>query len=197
MAGLAFVGVALLQAVAIAASAGSATSPGQPLADRVEVAFRTCAQQLTQRDYLTAKNARTLAPVGVILNDQPPASVRDMASRLFGVNGIYASVSTPDGQIWIAASATVPACKVTVADTALSLTARQLWSTKLRSTAGWTFDKTRSGMNGNFMRDFFALNAQRPGGHMVVILDGPNTVWQDGKGIQTIMTVGLETSKAP
>jgi hypothetical protein len=52
-------------------------------------------------------------------------------------------------------------------------------------------------MNGNFMRDFFVLNAQRPGGHMVVILDGPNIVWQDGKGIQMIMTVSLETSKAP
>jgi len=98
--------------------------------------------------------------------------------------------------MWIAASATVPACKVTVADTALALTARYDWTTKLRSTAGWTFDKSRSGMKGNFMRDLLALNMERPGPHMIVILDGPNIVYNEGKGIQMIMTVALDAAKA-
>ncbi|WP_336959228.1 hypothetical protein [Sphingobium aquiterrae] len=184
--------MALLQA----ASPAIAAKPGQLLADRIEVAFRACALQLTQKDYLTAKNSKALDEVGVKLDKAPPADVLGMASRLFGTQGLYASISTTEGKMWMAASATVPACKVTVADTPLSLTARSLWADKLRGTNGWTFDKTRSGMNGNLMRDLFVLNAQRPGGHMVVMLDGPNIVWQEGKGIQMIMTVALDTAKA-
>lgn len=182
----------MLQAAAPATSA----NPSQLLADRMEVAFRACALQLTKRDYLTRKNAAELTAAGITLNGNPPAPVSEMASRLFGITGIYASVAASEGAIWIAASATVPACKVTVADTALSLTARYNWTTKLRSTAGWSFDRARSGVNGNLMRDLLVLNAERPGSHMIVIMDGPNVVYNDGKGIQTIMTVALETAKA-
>jgi hypothetical protein len=188
----AVISAALLQA----GSPASTAQPGQILSDRIEIAFRACAQHLARRDYLTDKNRKELEAVGITLGGTPPADVTGMASRLFGAQGIYASVSAPEGEMWIAASAAVPACKVTVANTATALTARYLWATKLRETTAWTFDKTRSGTNGGLMRDMFILNAQRPGGHMVMMLDGPNTIWQEGKGIQMIMTVALETAKA-
>lgn len=185
------IALALLQSAATV----PARSTASQLTGSLETAFRACAQQLTQRDHLTAKNQRLLKDVGITLS-APPADVETMAGRLFNKEGIYASVAVPEGQMWIATSATVPACKVTLADTALSLTARYDWTTKLRSTSGWTFDKSRSGMNGNFMRDLLVLNGIRPGPHMIVILDGPNIVYNEGKGIQMIMTVALDAAKA-
>ncbi|MGH6780894.1 MAG: hypothetical protein ACREB5_02155, partial [Sphingomonadaceae bacterium] len=100
-------------------------------------------------------------------------------------------------EIWIATSTSVPACKVFVSNSDLALTARYNWSTKLMSTPGWSFDRSRSGMRENFMRDLFVLNTDRPGAHMVTILDGPNIVMNGGTGTQLIMTVALDTTKAP
>jgi hypothetical protein len=183
-------------ALALQSAAQMPTKLASPLlTDKLEVAFKACSLQLTQRNHLTAENEKPLRNMGITLS-VPPTDIQAMASRLFGSDGIYASVAVPEGNMWIATSATVPACKVTLADTALSLTARYNWTTKLQSTAGWTIDKGRSGMNGNIMRDLFVLNAERSGRHMIVILDGPNTVYNEGKGIQMIMTVALDTTKA-
>ncbi|GFZ83888.1 MULTISPECIES: hypothetical protein [Sphingobium] len=182
-------------ALALLQSATPAKTTASQLTSALETAFRACAQQLTERDHLTAKNEKLLKNVGITLAI-PPADVETMASRLFGKEGIYASVAVPEGKMWLATSASVPACKVTLADTMLSLTARYDWTTKLRSIEGWTIDKSRSGMQGNFMRDLLVLNAERPGGHMIVILDGPNIVYNEGKGIQMIMTVALDAAKA-
>ena len=46
------------------------------------------------------------------------------------------------------------------------------------------------------MRDLLVLNTERPGAHMIAILDGPNIVYNEGKGIQMIMTVALDAAKA-
>ena len=152
--------------------------------------------QLTERgDYLTAKNRPELDAQGISLA-APPTEVSAMATRLFGNEGIYASVAIPSGAMWIAASATVPACKVTLADTDLALSGRYDWTTTLRSSKAWRFDPARSGQTGGIMRDFFVLNPDRPGAHMVMFVDGPNTIANDGKGIQMIMTVALEPAKA-
>jgi hypothetical protein len=97
--------------------------------------------------------------------------------------------------MWIAASTTVPACKVTLGDTELALSGRVEWMGKLRSTAGWQYDRARS-IGGSLQRDLFVLNPDRQGGHMIVFIDGPNTVFNEGKGIQMIMTVALEQAKA-
>ena len=188
--------VVALASLALSLAQQAPADPGRPLADRIEVAFRACALQLTQRDYLTTKNAVELSGVGIKLSTTPPPMVGAMASRLFGNDGIYASVTAPAAEMWIAASATVPACKVTVANSDLSLSARVDWSNKLRSTAGWTFDRSRSGTQGNFMRDFFTINATRPGPHMVLMLDGPNIIAHNGQGIQLIMTVAFDVTKA-
>ncbi|WP_375395809.1 hypothetical protein [uncultured Sphingomonas sp.] len=189
--------VAALIGLALSLAQQAPADPGRPLADRIEVAFRACALQLTQRDYLAPKHATELSGVGINLSTKPPPMVSAMAGRLFGNDGIYASVTAPAAEMWIAASPTVPACKVTVADSDLSLSARVDWSNKLRSMAGWTFDRSRSGTQGNFMRDFFVLNAARPGPHMVLLLDGPNIVAQNSQGIQLIMTVAFDVAKAP
>jgi hypothetical protein len=187
----------LLHAASAQAAAPPVASVGQALADKLEVALRTCALQLTRRDFLDAKNRAELSEQGITLAPPPPA-VQAMASRLFGDKGIYASVTAPQGQLWIAASATVPACKTTLADTELALTGRYNLVTKLRSTTAWRFDANRSGNQGPVVRDFFVLNPDRTGPHMIAFLDGPNSIANQGKGIQLIMTVAVEaTAKAP
>jgi hypothetical protein len=193
-AGVFVVALMLLQAAPAQANLPP-PSVDRPLADRLDVAFRTCALQLTRRDYLTAKNQKTLGEVGITLASPPP-DVQAMAARLVGNEGLYASVSAPQGQIWISASATVPACKVTLGDTELALSGRLDWTSTLRSSTIWRYDKARSGGNGQIQRDFFVLNPDRPGGHMIMFIDGPYSVVNDGKGIQMIMTVALEAAKA-
>jgi hypothetical protein len=169
---------------------------GEVLADRLDTAFRACALQITDRGaYLVSGNAEELAKKGIGLA-KPPADVLGMATRLFGESGVYASVTAPVGQIWVAGSATLPVCKVTLSDTELGLTGGYTWATRLRRSAAWQWDKARSGQSGPLMREFFVLNADRPGPHMVLIIDGPNSVYNEGKGIQMIMTVTIEPAKA-
>ena len=170
-------------------------SVGRLLADKLDLAFRTCAIQLTNNAYLTSKNQKQLEAQGITFGSPPP-DVQSMAGRLFGGSGIYAAVSAPHGNIWIAASATTPACKVTLADTELALSGRVDWISQLRSSTAWQYDKARSSGVGQIQRDFFVLNPDRPGAHMIMFIDGPHTVVNDGKGIQMIMTVALETAKA-
>lgn len=189
------VALLLLQAASAQAAPPLAGSPGRPLAEKLDVAFRSCALQLTQRDYLSAKNEKVLGEHGITLSSPPP-DVQAMAARLFGNDGIYASVAAPQGKLWIAASAKSPACKVTLGDTELALSARVDWTSTLQASATWQYDKARSGGNGQIQRDFFVLNPDRPGGHMVLFIDGPYTVVNGGKGIQMIMTVALEAAKA-
>jgi hypothetical protein len=191
----AVVAIAMVLHAASAQAATPVLAPADVLTDKLELAFRACSLQLTQHDYLTDKNRTVLDGQGITLGPAP-ADVQGMAARLFGTSGIYAAVKTPAGQLWIAASATVPACKVTLGDTDLALTARMNWTGKLRSTAGWTYDPARSGGNRQFMREFLVLNASRAGGHLVTFVDGPNTIYNEGKGIQMIMTVALEPAKA-
>jgi hypothetical protein len=194
---------ALVAALLLSSATTEPSSPpslagasGQMLADKLDVAFRACALQLSQRGtYLVNGNTKELGKQGIALAT-PPAEVLGMATRLFADSGIYASVAAPSGKIWISTSATVSACKVTLADTELALTGRYNWSTRLRSSATWQYDKARSGQSGPLMREFFVLNADRPGPHMVMFIDGPNTVFNGGKGIQMIITVTIEPAKA-
>jgi hypothetical protein len=189
---------ALLLSSAAPASSAPATPAaiGQLLADKLDVAFRACALQITSRGaHLVSANAEKLAQDGIVLGT-PPAQVREMSARLFGDSGVYASVAAPTGQIWISGSATLAACKVTVSDTELALTGRYDWTTRLRRSSAWHFDKARSGQNAQLMRDFFVLNADRPGPHMLMFIDGPGSIYNEGKGIQMIMTVTLEAPKA-
>ena len=186
-------GLALLQA----AAPGVQQKPADILAARVETGFRACALQLTGHDYLAAKNEAALKVAGIALGGEPPADARSVAARLFPADAVFASIGSPEGKFWVAASATVPVCKLLVSNSAYALTARYNWSTKLRGTAGWTWDRRRSGMQGNFMRDLFVLYPDRPGAHMIVILDGPNVVLNEGVGTQMIMTVTLDPAKAP
>ena len=160
------------------------------------MAFRACALQITERgQYLAPANKEALDAQGILLAS-PPSEVLVMGERLFGDAGIYASVAVPKGNIWIAGSATIAACKVTFGDTELALTGRYDWTTRLRRSSTWTYDRARSGQNSQIMREFFVLNGDRPGPHLVLFVDGPNTVVNDGKGIQSIMTITLEAAKA-
>ena len=193
--GVVIIALLLSQPTAMQAAPASPASVGQPLADRLDVAFRACALQITEPAYLTSNNQRELAAAGIKLA-APPPDVLTMATRLFGEAGIYASVASPNGNIWISASPTVAACKVTLGDTDLALSGRYDWTTRLRSSAAWQYDQPRSGQNAQIMRDFFVLNPDRPGPHLVMFVDGPHTVINDGKGIQMIMTVTLEAAKA-
>jgi hypothetical protein len=170
---------------------------GKIVADKLEVGLRACALQLTRRNYLDAKNGPELSKQGIMLA-APPPGILTMATRLFGDKGIYASVATPQGRIWIATSATVPACKITLADTPLALTARYDLATRLRSSTAWRFEEARSGNQGGVVRDFFTLNPERPGAHMVAFIDGPQTITNQGQGIQLIITAAVEAAaKAP
>ena len=144
----------------------------QLLADRVEVAFRACTFQIAAQDYLTDKHSGELRTAGILLGGSPPEGVSVVAAKAFGPAPIYASVTAPSGALWIAASSAVAECKVFVADTATAFAARKLWAAKLRRTSPWGYDQDASGLRGTVLHQAFVLNPERPGAHMVVLIDG-------------------------
>lgn len=187
-----FLAAACLSAVPASAAADNAP----PLAKPMDVGFRTCALHLSRPGYLTDANSTEFGPAGVKLGGDVPEQVRMLAGAGF-TDPIFASVDAEGGTVWIIASAgAAQVCKVTLADTQDALRTRLAVEDAFRKTTAWQYDPAGSGTSGGMMTQAFALNPGRPGPKMVMLLNGPNTIYNNGAGIQVIMTVAIVNPKA-
>jgi hypothetical protein len=191
--------IAALLLAAAAPQASAVAEQATAIADAMETGFRACAQQIARPGYLAAPNTAVLAavrlaiepaappPVLAIANEQPELKAAPIFVRLAG--------PTP-AQVWIIASPDQPICKVTVADSPDILGARIALQRKFMADGAWTYERAKSGTANGLMRQVFALDAARPGAHMLLLIDGPNSVNNDGAGIQAILTIGVVNPEA-
>lgn len=159
--------------------------------EAMEKGFRACASQVADRRHLSAINGAELEKAGLKLGDTPDEEVATVASSIFGENPIYARVENEDGDVWVIGSATIPACKVTVANTKDAYVARQELDRRFTASDTWSADGGQSFEKGGVDRRAYVLNKTESGPHMVTFVDGPTELVNDGRGIQSIITVGI------
>jgi len=162
------------------------------VAEAMHEGFKTCARQVADRAHLSAANKAELDKAGVTLRETPPDEVAIVAATLFKEAPIYAELKSPAGSVWLIASASLPACKVTVADTSGVPGARAELNRLFGTAEAWSPDLAQSFDKDGLVRQAYVLNKDKPGPHMVTFVDGPNEVVNDGKGIQSIITVGVQ-----
>ena len=167
-------------------------TPGEfALAEAMQRGFTACALQVTERKHLTAANAATLTKAGLTLSAAPPEDVKTVAAQMFKTGTSFAQVTAPGAAVWVIGSSTVPACKVTVAGTKDVLGARAEIDRRFRGAKAWSHDPARSFTRDGVSRQAYILNKDLPGRHMMMLVDGPTALADEGKGIQAIMTIGF------
>ena len=183
-------GVVLCGAIA-PAMAQEASAPVDPASRSIyqslELGFKLCSNHILRRGHLSSDHTQMLDGMGVTLVDTVPENIALNTGPLFAQDPIFAKVSSAEGQVYISTARETIACRVIVADTADALQPRIEFVDALRKTSSWTYDTRRSGMQGGMMRE--ELTAA--GGRLVAIMNGPNTVIDDSKGIQAFLTVAV------
>lgn len=173
------------------AMAQEAAAPIEPASRSIyqslELGFKLCSNHILRRGHLASEHAQMLDGMGVTLVDTVPENISLNTGPLFAQDRIFAEVASAEGQVYISTARDTIACRVIVADTANALQPRIEFVDALRNTPSWTYDTRRSGMQGGMMRE--ELTAA--GGRLVAIMNGPNTVIDDGKGIQAFLTVAV------
>jgi len=161
------------------------------LAEAMQRGFTACALQVTERKHLTAANASVLTKAGFTLSAAPPEDVKTVAAQMFKADATFAQLTAPGAAIWVIASPTLPACKVTIAGTKDVLGARAEIDRRFRGAKAWSHDPARSWTRDGVSRQAYILNKDLPGRHMMMLVDGPTALVDGGKGIQAIMTIGF------
>jgi hypothetical protein len=188
-----------LQSAAPAADATASRSEGIAaiaLAEAMERGFRACAEQVAERKLLSTANDGALAKTGLTLSTSPPDEIAMVASTIFRESPLYAEVKSSEGKVWVIASPDVPACKVTAGDSRDVTLARQALDGLFAKSTTWSLDKAQSHVKDGVRRQTYVLNKGKPGPHMIAFIDGPVEIVNDGKGVQAIITVGIQKPEA-
>ena len=173
-----------------------ATASEYAVAEAMQKGFTACALQVTDRKHLAAGNQAALKKAGLTLSDAPPEEVKTVAMQLFKDGSTYAQVASFPAAVWVIGSPTLPACKVTVANTKDAPGARAELDRRFRGAKAWSHDPAASWTRNGLVRQAYILNKDRPGPHMRMLVDGPAAAADEGKGIQTIMTIGFVKPEA-
>lgn len=164
----------------------AAVSP-DVVAQRFELGFKLCARHIIRQSSLNPQNSAELQSLGVKLVRDIPADVAANGDHLFGPDRVFARIGTDGPLVHVATSTDAGVCRVIVSDTNDVLRGRIKFVDDLRATSSWTYDERRSGVVNGIMKDELVIKS----GLMIVIMNGPNTVVNDGKGIQAVLTVAL------
>lgn len=175
----------------VPAAAQEAAAPVEPASRSIyqslELGFKLCSNHILRRGHLSSEHTAMLDGMGVTLVATVPEHISLNTGPLFASDRIFAEIATAEAQVYISTARDTIACRLIVADTANALKARIEFVDALRTTSSWTYDTRRSGMQGGMMRE--ELTAA--GGRLVAIMNGPNTVIDDGAGIQAFLTVAI------
>lgn len=170
--------------------ASASDETNAPPADRsiyesIELGFKLCSKQIIGQGHLAPEHAAMLKDMGVSLVRNVPANVTQNTGPLFLKDPIYAQIDADGAGVFIVTSKGHIACRVVVTDTADALKPRIQFVDALRRTSTWTYDQRRSGTFAGQMRE--ELTAAD--GRLVAIMNGPNVIANDGKGVQAFLTV--------
>ena len=166
------------------------------ITDSVEKGFRACIQQVGNRKFLSTANEVGLAAGGVALSDAASPDVRAVAAQLFTEGPVFGEVVGAPKPVWVVGSATVPACKVTLANTSQAGAARAEFDRRLREAGKWTADQAQSWTRNGVTRQAYVQPAAASGARLLVFVDGPTEPANGGEGIQAIVTVGIMKAEA-
>lgn len=177
----------LLASVAASAEPPSAKEQANEISQRVELGFKLCAKHILRQGILSPQDDVALKELGARIIDTVPQDVRDNSGGLFPENPVFARIGERGSNVYIVTAVNATACRVVVSDTQDALQARLDFVDRLRATSSWIYDAKRSGTANGYMKDELVIKS----GYMITIVNGPQSVRDDGKGIQVFVTVGL------
>ena len=160
---------------------------------RIELGFKLCAQHILRDGILSIAHSDQLAELGVRMVESVPQDVRDNSAPLFPANPLYAKIGDSGSSVFIVTAVDSTACRVVVSDTDAALNARIDFVDRLRATSSWVYDTRRSGTASGYMKDELVIKS----GHMITIVNGPQLVRDEGRGIQVFVTVALIPKASP
>jgi hypothetical protein len=184
---------ALLALLQVAAGPPPASEKPNIVAERLELGFKLCARHVVRQGILAPEHSEELASLDVRLLDDVPEDVRENTGPLFPQNRIFAKIGQDGANVYVSTAVNSTACRVIVADTDDGLRGRIQFVDALRQTSAWTYDQRRSGTSGGMMKDELLL----ANGSMIAIMNGPNTIANNGRGIQSFLTVALLPPRGP
>lgn len=167
--------------------------PGRGIYESIELGFKLCSKQIIGQGHLAPEHAEMLKDMGVSLAEDVPVEVAQNSGPLFLKDPIYAQIDTDGAGVFIVTAKGHIACRVVVTDTTDALKPRIQFVDALRRTSTWTYDQRRSGTFAGQMRE--ELTAAD--GRLVAIMNGPNFIANDGKGVQAFLTVAVMPPSAP
>ena len=176
--------LALAQIAAVPLSEGERPNV---VADRLELGFKLCARHVVRQGILSAEQSEELGSLDVRLLDDVPEEIRANTGPLFTQDRIFAKIGRDGANVYVSTARNSTACRVIVADTEDGLRGRMKFIDALRRTSAWTYDERRSGTFDGMMKDELLLAS----GSMIAIMNGPNHIANDGRGIQSFLTVAL------
>ncbi|MFY8075117.1 MAG: hypothetical protein ACOVNK_05480 [Sphingorhabdus lacus] len=160
---------------------------------RIELGFKLCAKHVLRDGILSVAHKNQLAELDVQMVETVPQDVRDNSAPLFPDNPLFAKIGTDGSTVFIVTAMDSTACRVVVSDTQAALNARVDFVDRLRATSSWMYDTRRSGTANGYMKDELVIKS----GHMITIVNGPQMVRDEGRGIQVFVTVGLIPKAIP
>ena len=160
---------------------------------RIELGFKLCAKHVLRDGILSVAHKNQLAELGVQMVETVPQDVRDNSAPLLPDNPLFAKIGTDGSTVFIITAMDSTACRVVVSDTQAALNARVDFVDRLRATSSWIYDTRRSGKANGYMKDELVIKS----GHMITIVNGPQMVRDEGRGIQVFVTVGLIPKATP
>jgi hypothetical protein len=177
----------LLVAAVAWESPQSYNEQAKEVSDRIELGFKLCAKHVVREGILSREHQDALKQLGARVIDAVPQDIRDNSGPLFPANPVFARIGETGSNVFIVTATNSTACRVVVSDTQAALKARMDFVDRLRATSSWTYDTRRSGTANGCMKDELVINS----GYMITIVNGPQYIRDEGKGIQVFVTVGL------
>lgn len=163
------------------------------VSSRIELGFKLCAKHILRDGILSVAHKNQLAELDVQMVETVPQDVRDNSAPLFPDNPLFAKIGTDGSTVFIVTAMDSTACRVVVSDTQAALNARIDFVDRLRATSSWIYDTRRSGTANGYMKDELVIKS----GHMITIVNGPQMVRDEGRGIQVFVTVALIPKSTP
>ncbi|MEO0463717.1 MAG: hypothetical protein AAF127_11340 [Pseudomonadota bacterium] len=157
------------------------------ITDGFELGFKLCFAHIARRGHLAEEHNEMLLGMGVELAKDVPQKIRESSGPLFKEDRIFAKMRAAGGKMYILSAKNSTACRVVLADTIDGLRHRVAFVDRLRETSAWTYDKRRSGTRNGLMRDELTSAS----GRAVTIMNGPNYIFNQGNGVQAILTIAL------
>lgn len=163
------------------------------VSSRIELGFKLCARHILRDGILSLAYSNQLAELGVRMIETVPQDVRDNSAPLFPANPLFAKIGDSGSAVFIVTAVDSTACRVVVSNTNAALNARIDFVDRLRATSSWVYDPRRSGTANGYMKDELVIKS----GYMITIVNGPQIIRDEGRGIQVFVTVALIPKATP